>query len=95
MTSPSKHLCVDNLQESGTIKQLYCDRFPERELDGTHISLQDSQGTDNDNKLGMQGKLPIYKVCVHQSMGEQSGLKKLLCHGYIKTGDHLTFHLGF
>jgi hypothetical protein len=47
MAGPFKCLCIDKLEESGIIEELYHDADSEEELDGSHISSEDSQENDN------------------------------------------------
>jgi hypothetical protein len=47
IAGPSKCLHTDKLKERDITEELYCDTDSEEELDGSHISSEDSQENDN------------------------------------------------
>lgn len=75
MTGLSKYLHSDKLVESGIKEGFYSDTDSEEELDGSHISSEDSQQSDIDG-LEWRGNVCIDIAYAHQFMEEQNEVNR-------------------
>jgi hypothetical protein len=95
MAGPPKCFCIDKLQESDILQELYCNTDSEEELDGSHTLSEDSQESDSDSELEWREKVPTDKACSHQFMGQQSGLNKMAVPHLDENSCPLDFFLFF
>jgi hypothetical protein len=71
MAGPSKCLCIDKLEESVILQELYCEADSEGELGGSQSSSEHSQKSDNDDELEWRENFPTGKAFTHQFLGNK------------------------